>query len=121
MPVRCLGVGTTSRRADSEQTGLGSRPGWLARCPGGAQRHHRDFVAAAYGRDRQLGLLIDVLANTGARPSQAVRLRIEDLHDHPVRPKLMMPKSGKGGGRNRSQKKAERYSLPITPALAAKL
>jgi integrase len=33
----------------------------------------------------------------------------------------MMPKSGKGGGRNRAQKKAERYSVPITVQLAAKL
>jgi integrase len=33
----------------------------------------------------------------------------------------MMPKSGKGGGRNRAQKKAERYSVPITPQLAARL
>jgi integrase len=32
-----------------------------------------------------------------------------------------MPKSGKGGGRNRSQKKTERYSIPITVQLAAKL
>ena len=48
-------------------------------------------------------------------------MRVEDLHDHPVRPKLMMPKSGKGGGRNRSQKKIERYSVPITVQLAAKL
>jgi len=81
----------------------------------------RDFVATAYERDHQLGLLIDVLAITGARPSQAVRLRVEDFHDHPIRPKLMMPKSAKGGGRNRSQKKHERYSVPITPALAIKL
>jgi len=50
-----------------------------------------------------------------------VRLRVEDLHDHQVRPKLMMPKSGKGGGRNRAQKKAERYSVPITTQLAARL
>jgi hypothetical protein len=50
-----------------------------------------------------------------------VRLRVEDLHDHQVRPKLMMPKSGKGGGRNRVQKKAERYSVPITVQLAARL
>ena len=57
-----------------------------------------------------MGLLTDTLAVTGARPSQAVRLRVEDLHDHPVRPKLMMPKSAKGGGRNRSAKKVERYS-----------
>ena len=33
----------------------------------------------------------------------------------------MMPKSAKGGGRNRSQKRIERYSVPITPALAANL
>src|SRR6516164_3080166 len=81
----------------------------------------RDFVATAYGHDHQLGLLIDVLAITGARPSQAVRLRVEDLQDHPTRPKLMMPKSAKGGGRNRNQKKHERYSVPITHALAVKL
>jgi integrase len=81
----------------------------------------REFVATAYEHDHQLGLLIDLLAITGARPSQAVRLRVEDLQEHLVRPKLMMPKSAKGGGRNRNQKKHERYSVPITPALAAKL
>jgi integrase len=80
-----------------------------------------EFVATAYARDHQLGLLTDTLAITGARPSQAVRLRVEDLHDHPVRPKLMMPKSAKGGGRNRSVKKVERYSVPITRTLALRL
>jgi len=79
----------------------------------------REFVSTAYALDEKLGLLIDVI--TGARPSQAVRLRVEDLHGHPVRPKLMMPKSGKGGGRNRAQKKAERYSVPVTPQLAQRL
>jgi integrase len=81
----------------------------------------REFVAAAYRADDKFGLLTDTLAVTGARPSQAVRLRVEDLHDHPVRPKLMMPKSAKGGGRNRSAKKTERYSVPITVQLAARL
>jgi integrase len=81
----------------------------------------REFVATAYGLDGKFGLLADTLAITGARPSQAVRLRVEDLRDHPVRPKLMMPKSAKGGGRNRSQKKTERYSVPITVALSKKL
>lgn len=80
-----------------------------------------EFVAAAYARDHQLGLLTDTLATTGARPSQAVRLRVDDLHDHPLRPKLMMPKSAKGGGRNRSAKKIERYSVPITRTLAVRL
>ena len=50
-----------------------------------------------------------------------MRLRVEDLHDHPVRPKLMMPKSGKGGDRNRNQKKHVRYSVAITVQLAARL
>ena len=81
----------------------------------------RAFVAAAYAHDAKLGLLVDVLAITGARPSQVTRLVVEDLQDHPVKPQLKMPKSGKGGGRNRSQKKFERFSVPITPALAAKL
>jgi integrase len=81
----------------------------------------RELIAAAYRLDHQFGLLTDTLAITGARPSQAVRLRVEDLHNHPLRPKLMMPKSAKGGGRNRSVKKTERYSVPITTQLAAKL
>jgi integrase len=81
----------------------------------------REFVSASYGLDHQFGLLADTLAITGARPSQAVRLRVEDLQHHPVRPKLLMPKSAKGGGRNRAAKKIERYSVPITVQLAAKL
>ena len=81
----------------------------------------REFVGSAYELDHQFGLLTDTLATTGARPSQAARLLVSDLNDHPLRPKLMMPKSGKGGGRNRSAKKAERYSVPITPTLAVKL
>jgi integrase len=80
-----------------------------------------EFVHVAYQLDHQFGLLADTLAITGARPSQAVRLRVEDLHDHPVHPRLAMPKSGKGGSRNRSAKKAERYSVPITVQLAVKL
>jgi integrase len=80
-----------------------------------------EFVATAYAHNDKLGLLVDTLAVTGARPSQIVRLRVEDLHDHPVRPKLMMPKSGKGGSKNRASKKAERYSVPITVQLAARL
>jgi integrase len=81
----------------------------------------RAFIAAAYACNDQLGLLIEVLAVTGARPSQAIRLCCDDLQDHPVNPKLRMPKSGKGGGRNRSERKVKRYSVPITPALAVKL
>ena len=53
----------------------------------------RELIAAAYRLDHHFGLLTDTLAITGARPSQAVRLRVEDLHNHALRPKLMMPKS----------------------------
>jgi integrase len=81
----------------------------------------REFVSAAYAHDDGLGLLVDTLAVTGARPSQVVRLRVGNLQDHPMRPKLMMPKSGKGGSKNRASKKAERYSVPITVQLAARL
>lgn len=80
-----------------------------------------EFVAHAYGLEHQFGLLADVLATTGARPSQAARLRIEDLQNQPLKPKLMMPKSAKGGHRNRSAKKLERYPVPITLQLAARL
>jgi integrase len=81
----------------------------------------RAFVASAYCLDDGFGLFADTMAVTGARPSQLSRLRVEDLRDHPVRPKLTMPKSGKGGGRNRSEKKLECYSVPITVQLAARL
>jgi integrase len=80
----------------------------------------RNFVQAAYRSEDKLGLFAEVLAVTGTRPSQATRLLVADLHGG-SRPKLMMPKSGKGGGKNRIARKGERYSVPITPALAAKL
>jgi len=78
------------------------------------------LVAASYAHDAKLGLYVDVLATTGARPSQAARLLVEDLHGG-AKPRLTMPKSAKGGGKNRAARKRERISLPITPALAAKL
>ena len=78
------------------------------------------LVDAAYAHDRAFGLLIDVLAATGQRVSQVVRLRVEDLIGG-AKPKLLVSKSAKGGGRNRSQKRLQKYSVPITVALAAKL
>ena len=80
-----------------------------------------ELVAEAYRRDPALGLLCDVCAVTGTRPVQAQRLRVEDLIADPKRPRLLMNKSAKGGGRNRASKKTQLYPLPITPALAAKL
>jgi integrase len=101
----------------------------LARLPGVEQARNivisdakvREFITAAYARDAGLGLLIETLAETGARPSQASRLCVEDLRDRQPKPSLMLPKSGKGGGRNRSEKKQERYSVPISAQLARKL
>jgi len=127
---RCLFAALELARQHDER--IQNRQAWevgLAGLPDAQQARNvilpddkvREFVAAAYAQDGKLGLLVDVLAVTGARPSQVVRLRVEDLHHHPLRPKLMMPKSGKGGGRNRSQKKHERYSVPVTLQLAAKL
>jgi integrase len=81
----------------------------------------RALVGEVYARDAKAGLLVDVLATTGTRPNQAIRLRCDDLRDHATKPRLMMPKSGKGGGRNRVQKKTERYSVPIPVTLAKRL
>ncbi|OKO70872.1 hypothetical protein [Bradyrhizobium sp. AS23.2] len=79
------------------------------------------FVGAAYAHDEKLGEFTDVLAQSGARPSQAARLYVRDLIAHKTEPRLMMPKSAKGGGLNRTSKKVERYSVHITPALAERL
>ena len=82
----------------------------------------RRLIGAAHARNHQLGLFVDVLAVTGARPSQAARLEVGDLRaDELAEAKLLMPRSGKGGGRLRVKKKYERISTPITPALAARL
>ena len=78
----------------------------------------RRLIGAAHARNHQLGLFVDVLAVTGARPSQAARLEVGDLRaDELAEAKLLMPRSGKGGGRLRVKKKYERISTPITPAL----
>jgi Phage integrase family len=79
------------------------------------------LVAKAYARDEKLGLLFEVLSETGTRPVQAARLKAGYLVAHPTAPKLLVSKSAKGGGRNRTEKKRETYSLPISIALAKKL
>jgi integrase len=78
------------------------------------------FVDGAYAHSQKLGELVDVLAVTGTRPSQAARLLVEDLHGGP-KPRLTVPKSAKGGSKNRAARRHERVSVPITAALAAKL
>jgi integrase len=81
----------------------------------------RAFISQAYGIEHQFGLLTDTLAVTGTRPSQAARLSVEDLRDHPKHPSLWMPRAGKGGHRNRAEKKLEHFSVSITVELAIKL
>jgi hypothetical protein len=78
------------------------------------------IVAEAYEHDEKLGLFCDTLAITGARPIQLQRLRIEDLIAD-KKPRLMMSKSAKGGGRNRAERKLQKFPVPVTLALAAKL
>jgi integrase len=78
------------------------------------------FIDSAYARSAELGLLIETLAVTGSRPSQVARLLVEDLHGG-AKPRLTMPRSAKGGSRNRAERKHQRVSVPVTPALAAKL
>ena len=77
------------------------------------------LIAAAYKHDRALGLLAQVIAETGTRPSQAVRLVVADLDAKHFR--LMMPRSGKGHTHKRATKMQERVPVPITAALVALL
>src|SRR5262249_30579480 len=77
------------------------------------------LITAAYDRDRKLGLLVPVIAETGARPSQVVRLLVADLDARHSR--LMMPRSGKGHAHKRAAKMQERVPVPITMALATLL
>ena len=75
----------------------------------------RRIVAAARDLDPQFGLLVEVLATTGARPSQALRLEAADVQDGDA-PRLMMPSSRKG--RRRS---VARQPVPIPQSLALAL
>jgi integrase len=79
----------------------------------------RAIVRAAYEHDPQLGLFVDVLAATGARPVQVARLTIADLLDVP--PRLMMPRSAKGGSKDRLARLAEHVAVPVTASLARRL
>jgi integrase len=78
------------------------------------------LVGEAYRRDAALGLYCDLLAVSGMRPVQASRLRVEDLISGD-KPRLMVSKSAKGGGRNRAERKLQRYPFPITVTLCERL
>jgi integrase len=82
----------------------------------------QQWVAESYSHDHALGLLTQVVAESGARPSQCARLKVKDLiTTDPKKPRLMMPKSGKGGTRHPGQRKLERYSVSISTKLAGLL
>ena len=76
----------------------------------------RSLVAEAHNQSPQFGLLVELAAITGARPSQIARLQVQDLQDGPA-PRLMMPVSRKGRGK----KTASHYPVPIPPGLATRL
>jgi len=63
------------------------------------------------------GLLVEVLAVTGARVSQAARLEVRDVQGDRADPRLMLPSSKKGRG----TKKVERRPVPIPADLALRL
>jgi integrase len=74
------------------------------------------IVETAYEHDRAFGILIEVLAQTGARISQVARLNCGDLQAGPD-PRLLMPTSYKGRG----QKEHQQVPVPISDSLAALL
>jgi integrase len=77
----------------------------------------RDIVRACYVEDAEFGALIDVLAVTGTRESQALKCYPHDLRDDKrEEPRLMIWCSNKGKDRDPEQR-----SVPITPKLAAML
>ena len=75
------------------------------------------LVEAAHEHDRAFGILIEVLAQTGARISQAARLTCGDLQSDGPDPRLLMPTSYKGRG----NKERQHVPVPITANLAALL
>jgi integrase len=81
----------------------------------------RALVDGCYRHDAALGLFAHVMAETGSRPSQLARLTCADLVADPKRPRLTMPRSGKGGGRNRIARKSLRVPVPISVQLAERL
>jgi integrase len=72
------------------------------------------IVREAYADDDNFGALIDTMSQTGARESQVLRCWPDDIRDeNPDVPRLMVPCSNKGKGREPEQR-----AIPITPRLA---
>jgi integrase len=80
----------------------------------------RALIAEAYAENRELGLLVETAAVTGARPSQLAQLDVVHLQDRgqwSAEPRLVMPSSKKGKGK----KKVPHRPVPITVILAQRL
>jgi integrase len=84
----------------------------------------RTVIGAAYRASNEFGLLVELAAVTGARPSQLLRLRGEEVqanftdpNSKKRQPRLLMPVSRKGRG----EKKATHRPVPIPEALAKRL
>jgi integrase len=76
----------------------------------------RMVVRGVYEQDPEIAALIDTLAETGTRESQALKLTPHDLKDETEAPHLTMPSSLKG--RNRRKRGINYGPLPISPRLA---
>ena len=75
------------------------------------------IIDGAYHVGAEFGLLVELDAVTGARPSQLGRLEIRDVQDNRDDPRIMMPSSRKGRGK----KKILRHPVPIPRSLAQRL
>jgi integrase len=77
----------------------------------------RAIVAAAYKDSVEFGEFVEVIAVTGARPSQAARLESEDVQANRRDTRVMMPSSKKGKG----VKQIVRRPVPVPADLAERL
>jgi site-specific recombinase XerD len=77
----------------------------------------RALIETAYVTDPAFGLLVEVAATTGARPSQLARLDVSDLQADRDDPRLLMPSSRKG----HAGKRIERRPVPLPAGLALRL
>lgn len=75
------------------------------------------LVAAGYEVEPHLGLLLEFLAVTGTRLSQAARTPIAALEANRPDPRVSIPSSKKGD----RKRKAGTVAVPITSSLAVKL
>jgi integrase len=82
-----------------------------------SDRTVRLVVEGAYQYSRELGVLVEVAAVTGARVSQLARLEVQDVQGDRPDPRLLMPSSKKGRG----VKAISRRAVPMPASLALRL